>query len=338
MKQPTADLTARVTARMRSIGASLLGVPIAVVYALVTREIFRLDGDILLAMALGFLAVVPFVLGFLTVWLAAPPAAESRWFAIFMPWLSSVLTVVTFGVLRLEEVVCLVLGGPVFLLFSSVGGIGAREMRRRRLGDAGGRRGHTTAALLLLLPYVLTPLETALPVPVSQRTVANSVVIEAPPAVIWAHITAVGEIQPHEIGDSPFYWLGLPRPQRAMLPVAGPDGVRYGYFEGGLVFVEEILAWQPGEFLAFSIERDRQAPTAAPLQEIDGAYFQMLDGFYRLEPLADGRVRLHLTSRHQLRTNFNWYAGLWTDAVLWDLQQNILRIVQQRSEQSAKIP
>jgi hypothetical protein len=76
-----------------------------------------------------------------------------------------------------------------------------------------------------------------------------------------------------------------------------------------------------GKSLTISFTTDRDpAPEMAPiLHEIDGPYFQVLDGFYRLEPLADGRVRLHLSSRHQLTTHFNAYAGIWTDAVMRDL-------------------
>jgi hypothetical protein len=43
-----------------------------------------------------------------------------------------------------------------------------------------------------------------------------------------------------------------------------------------------------------------------------------------------------LSSRHQLSTHFNAYAGIWTDAVMRDLQDDILAIVRDRSEAAAR--
>ena len=37
-------------------------------------------------------------------------------------------------------------------------------------------------------------------------------------------------------------------------------------------------------------------------------------------PRADGRTRLHLTSRHRLTTRFNWYAGPRTEPTMSEIQ------------------
>jgi hypothetical protein len=41
---------------------------------------------------------------------------------------------------------------------------------------------------------------------------------------------------------------------------------------------------------------------------------------------------LHLSSRHRLSTRFNFYAGVWTDFIMHDLQQAILSVIRQRAE------
>ncbi len=41
---------------------------------------------------------------------------------------------------------------------------------------------------------------------------------------------------------------------------------------------------------------------------------------------------LHLTSRERLSTHFNGYAGLWTDAVMRAIQEQILQVIQKRCE------
>jgi hypothetical protein len=75
-------------------------------------------------------------------------------------------------------------------------------------------------------------------------------------------------------------------------------------------------------------------PVEATLSKegVGGKFFDVLHGEYALDPLPNGRTRLHLTSRHRVSTDFNWYAHLWTDAVMRDLQRRILFVVKERSE------
>jgi hypothetical protein len=67
---------------------------------------------------------------------------------------------------------------------------------------------------------------------------------------------------------------------------------------------------------------------------VGGEFFDVLHGEYLLEPSSNGGTRLHLTSLSRVSTDFNWYAHLWTDAVMSDLQRRILLVVKKRSESS----
>jgi len=67
-------------------------------------------------------------------------------------------------------------------------------------------------------------------------------------------------------------------------------------------------------------------------EHLGGAYFDGLQGEYRLEPQPDGITRVHLFSQHRVSTDFNWYAHLGTDAVMADLQKTILLVVKNRCE------
>ena len=93
--------------------------------------------------------------------------------------------------------------------------------------------------------------------------------------------------------------------------------------------------WEPEHRLAFSIRpQTAQIPNTTLDQHVTvgGPYFDVLRGEYRIESLANGKVRLHLTSWQRVSTDFNWYAHLWTDAVMSDLQKRILHVVRQRAE------
>jgi hypothetical protein len=116
-------------------------------------------------------------------------------------------------------------------------------------------------------------------------------------------------------------------------------GVRHASFERGLTFIETVTNWEPEQRLAFTIKADTEHIPPTTLDQhvtIGGRYFDVLDGEYRIERLADGDTLLHLESRQRLSTDFNAYAGLWTDAVMNSLQSSILEVVQHRCEQQAK--
>ena len=105
--------------------------------------------------------------------------------------------------------------------------------------------------------------------------------------------------------------------------------------------METIDTWEPLHRLGFSIRAQADAIPRTTLDDhvtIGGQYFDVLHGEYRIEPLANGAVLLHLSSQHRLTTDFNWYAHLWTDAVMSDLQQRILLVVKNRAESAATEP
>jgi hypothetical protein len=83
------------------------------------------------------------------------------------------------------------------------------------------------------------------------------------------------------------------------------------------------------------IRIDRTAPMPPPLAGVGGRYFDILDGEFRLSPRPDGTVLLELTSRQRVSTRFNPYAGLWTDWIMRDLQENILAVIEARAEAGA---
>jgi hypothetical protein len=311
----------------RIVSGALSGTPLALVYGALTRWIFgTINNDLLIVMTCAFIFFVPVAIGVITVGLAPQSLLRTWTYATLMPLLSAILTVAVIALMGLEEVVCIVLALPLFLPLASMGGLLVRWLRRRKDDSA----SYPLVGLLLLAPYLLSPLEMQLPFDPAVRTVENTIVIDAAPEVVWRNIEEVDEITPDEQRFSPFHWLGLPRPQRAMMIDPGQNAIRYGYFENGLIFEERIKVWNAPNVLAFTIDRDPTAEIPDLLYQIDGPYFQMLDGYYQITPREDGKVLLTLSSRHRLTTHFNGYAGFWTDAVMRDLRQDILEIVRDR--------
>ncbi len=307
-----------------------VGVAAGALYGLFMRllsENSKEFGDYFLVMTASFMLGVPLLVGYLTV---LPRRRPSLPYAIFMPWLPTLLCVAISAAIGLEGAICIVMGLPAMLLLASTGGLFARTDWGRRKGFAG---------LAACLPLALAPIEGQIPLPRSARIVETSIEIEASPAAIWREIVSVRPILPEERRPALFTAIGFPAPISAVIDHPGVGAVRQARFEGGVLFLEAVTVWEPERELAFTIDAQTEAippATLDPHVTIGGAYFDVLEGTYRIEPLAAGRSRLELLSRTRVSTHFNFYAGAWSDAVMRSIQRNILEIVRARAERSSR--
>ena len=64
----------------------------------------------------------------------------------------------------------------------------------------------------------------------------------------------------------------------------------------------------------------------------DGPLLKIAHGGYTLTPLADGRVRVTLSSTYRMRSRLGWYLQLWGEQMLGDVHDNVLAIIRQRAE------
>jgi hypothetical protein len=282
-------------------------------------------------MTSAFLMLGPFVMGLLTVSRFGSRSPIPVWKWIFAPWIAVILMMLALAAAGFEGWICIVMALPIALVFSSLGGIVAaifQRIRKRRLST-------TAVSCFALLPFVIAPLEARLPSANQTRTVSSEILIHASPDTIWRNIERVPAISPTELQPTWTHRIGFPRPIAATLSFEGVGGVRHATFERGLLFIETITAWQPNHRLAFHIKADTAHIPPTTLDEhvtIGGRYFDVLDGEYTLEPLPNGDTILHLSSQERLSTDFNGYAGLWTDAVMQSLQSNILHVIRNRCE------
>jgi hypothetical protein len=188
--------------------------------------------------------------------------------------------------------------------------------------------------VVALLPFVVGWTEPRVP-PRQIRTVESDVLIHASPQTIWQNIERVRPIAEDELPRSWNRSIGFPRPIEATLDHEGIGGVRHATFAGSVLFIETIDTWQPEKQLGFSIRADTNNIPPTTLDQhvtIGGPYFDVLHGEYVLEPQGDGETRLRLISRHRVSTDFNWYAQLWTDGVMRDVQRSILHVIKKRCE------
>jgi hypothetical protein len=318
--------------KLRRRNLLLNGAWTGVVYGLVLRLVAGGHFAGFQVMSLGFIFLMPFGVGCLTIYFAEVDRNQPIWKWIIVPWVPMATALLATMLMLLEGAICVVMFAPLALALSSIGGVAGglagRFIRSRRARTA-------TLACVMVLPFFTAAWERPVFHQLESRRVDNVIDIQAAPEVVWRNIERVPAIRKDELPKTWAGRIGFPDPIEATLSHEGVGGVRNATFAGGLWFIETIDVWEPGQRLAFTIAADTDKIPPTTLDEhvrVGGEYFDVLRGEYRLEALGSGVTRLHLSSQQRLSTDFNWYAHLWTDAVMSDLQWRILQVIKTRCE------
>lgn len=317
--------------KIRLSKSILLALAIPTIYALLIRVLFGVNSwdQLFSVMSVTFLFILPTIVGFLTIYLSPPADALKVGYALVVPWIPIFFFFILTILLQLEGWACWLMALPLFLGLASIGGLLGRSVKKHKAN------GKLQLSVAVLLPFLFAPLEQLINTIPATYEVYTYIDIEAPTATIWDNVVRVREIPEQEDTGTLNKLLGFPRPVKAELDFEGVGAYREAIFTKGLVFQETVTAYRHQEFMHFTIKADPQDIPSTTLDEhvlIGGAYFDVLNGNYRLENLGDNKHRLHLSSHFQLHTTFNFYAGWWAKWIMADIQNNILRVEKQRAE------
>lgn len=315
---------------IRTVVSALIGVPIALLYGLLVRLTFGAEqtSDLLATMTCSFLFLVPMAIGALTVWLAPSELKTSPYYAIFMPWISIFIIAAGSLAIALEAAICIVMALPIFLFLSSAGGWLALSLTKKSHTP-----NNNLLGIILLAPYLVTPIEMQLPVNSVSRVVETQIRVNTSANVLWENLVEIPYVNLNEQEFSIFHTLGVPKLLKATsLTFDGIGGTRNVVFDNGLAFTETVTYWDKSNRINFSIAPNEQSTAPAPYSMVGKKYFAVTDMKYWIEPIDHNTVILHLTSQHQLTTRFNSYAGIWTDLMLRSLQSYVLRMIKARAE------
>src|SRR5258706_1071130 len=313
--------------------SAFVGVPIALIYALLVRLTFA-DKELspfLATMTCSFLFLVPPAIVALTVRLAPKDYRRSIPYALFMPWIS--IAVVSIGSIafNLEAAICILMALPIFLVLSSAGGY--FFLLGNRAKEESQTRQNTMLGIILLAPYLFSPIEMKLPTHAAHNIVESKITIHAPANIVWENIISIPHIDSNEQGFSIFHVFGVPKLLgTSTLTQAGIGGLRTTSFDNGLAFTETVTYWDKNNRINFSISPSNRTTAPPPFSMIGKKYFAVTEINYWIEPLDQDTVILHITSQHQLTTHLNSYAGIWTDVMLSSLQKYVLQMIKTRAE------
>jgi uncharacterized membrane protein YhaH (DUF805 family) len=238
--------------------------------------------------------------------------------------LGSLLILLTFA---LEGIICLLMVWPiaaVLMLFGNVIGIQLRGLLRPSATR------WLPLVLLAIMPFVAWE-ESRWQQPI-QREVTSSVIVDAPPEVVWRRVVSFPDLPP----PSGIFVSGIACPLRARIEGSGVGAIRYCEFTTGS-FVEPITAWDEPRRLAFDVTTQpppmrELTPYAIQPPHLDG-YLRSRRGEFRLISLdGGGRTRLEGSTWYDIDVHPAFYWRWWSDGLISAIHQRVLDHICKLSE------
>ena len=235
-----------------------------------------------------------------------------------------------------EGAICIVMALPLAAAAAVCGGLLDHFARARARARSGIR---FQASLLFVLLPLLTAGEASLDREPAVRPVTTSVVIDAPPDVVWDRVVSFPRLPPPR---EAIFRAGIAYPIEATIEGRGPGAIRRCRFSTG-DFVEPITVWKEERLLRFSVTSQPE-----PLKELSpwgdvqpphvDAYLKSHQGQFRLTPLPGGRTRLEGTTWYENRMWPERYWRAWSDELIHAIHRRVLRHIEGLAEADATLP
>lgn len=308
---------------------------IPIIFALILRISFgaTIFNDLYSVMSWTFFLIVPAGIGALFIYFSPIESVKRISYRIFAPWLPILFVIILTIAIGLEGWACWLMISPLFFFFASIGGTIAGYYKIK----GSKQKENLNLSIILLLPFIIGPIENSIPRSTKVYTTYTSIEINSDAKTIWENVTSVKEIKPKEDSSKLINWLGFPKPVKAELDTLAVGGYRKAIFQKGLIFDETVTKYEDLKLMEFQIKANTFEIPSTTLDEhilIGGEYFDMLNGTYKLTQIDKNRYNLILYSNFSMKTTFNSYASIWGNWIMKDIQNNILKVIKNRSEKN----
>jgi hypothetical protein len=283
-------------------------------------------------MTSAFLIGAPFAVGYVCVYLCKAETIEYSAAAFFIPFIPIFIFFIITLAFGIEGLGCWIMIMPIFFVIAGLGGITARHFKLKKRDKT-----KSFVYIVVLLPFLIAPIEKTIGAIPGNYKAYTEIDIHAANTAVWNNVTRVRAINQQQDSASFTRFLGFPRPIRAELDKEAVGGKRKAIFDKGLVFDEVVTQYKDLKSMTFDIHANPYDIPSTTMDKhivVGGEFFDVLNGTYELEQIDADHCKLRLYSNFKLNTTFNFYAGIWATWIMQDIQQNILKVIKQRSEAS----
>lgn len=313
--------------------AQTTSVIMGVLYGIAIRLLVEFDFFDQGAMGAAFFFGTPAVMGAIAVYFSSEIKTPSVIYAIFFPWLTIVVFIITTFFTMLEGSICIALMSPAFLILASCGGLITRQV----IKYVHEKRDISIKAFALL-PLLFAAAENTIESPDLVHSISQVIEVNAEPSAVWQEIKHIENIAPHEFSNSLVYAIGVPYPEFGKYDES--TQTRESRWQKNIRFTEYVIEHRENEFMRWTYDfQPGDIPPKALDEhvEIGGQFFDFIDTVYETKRLGPARTQLQLTMRYRLSTNFNWYSNFWAKLLVKDFEQQILRVYKNRAENVERI-
>jgi hypothetical protein len=271
------------------------------------------SGKYVAAIVYPNLVIIPFAIGLVAAWVWNPlNLTIGR--CVLHSVSCTLLGFAAAWLILQEGVICLIIISPLIYVFLLAGALAGRVWFR-----ADRHKINLSLLPLATLFVVAEPLTRV----DNQAVVADEILIHAPPAKVWPHITSFPEIV-----ATPKFWLfrlGLPRPMSTTCTGNYVGADRRCIFSEGAVFRETVAEITPREILTFDIVESPPDP------ELIG-HLTPHRGQFELRDNHNGTTTLIGRTWYTLHVRPVWYFDWWTRYIFRAVHLRVMENVCEQSE------
>lgn len=283
------------------------------------------------AMAGAFIYLAPAAVGAITVYVAEMRERRGWHYYFWAPFIANLFFVGGSLLVLIEGLICAIVIVPMFSLLGALGGLAMGVVCRVT-------RWPRHAAYAFLLAPMLFAAAGGEPEPESRHDrIRRSILVAAPPEVVWRQLNRVEDIRPAEFNASWASRIGVPMPVSGITLETASGRVRQSRWDKAVHFEEPITDWEPERYLRWTYRFSEDSFPAGALDDhvlIGGHYFDLGDTDFTLTPEAGG-TRLAVSASYRISTQFNFYAGWVADLLVGNLLETGLAFYKNRSEKAA---
>jgi uncharacterized protein YndB with AHSA1/START domain len=257
--------------------------------------------------------IIPFGMGILSAWFWRNLELSSKglsWYSC----LNALIAILCSYVFLHEGVLCLLIVSPLLFAFIIVGAFTGKKMFKKN--------NQTLNASVFVMLFGIFVFD-SLSVHHYENKVADTMVINAPPAEVWKYVVAYKRIETP--GKYWLFRLGMPSPVQSTADGYYLGAKRKCIFSNGYVFDEKIVTYDENKDLTFDITKQPRDP------EIMG-HIDILRGQFLLKDNHNGTTTLTGNSWYRLYVFPVWYYDIWAESVTRNVHLRVMEHIKELSE------